>query len=366
MFAPTRRIAAGILAAGVLLAGAGCSGKSDKNGGLPGGAGPAPSGSASAGGGQAAQDVAAIFNSAVGGFQAGGAGQKVTIHLDGTPDDLVSLAKAGDSSSSLTSQQAGLILGSSVAVSGKDGAFAFVVNVDNTKVLDLRSDGKALYFKVDAKKIADLAGQDLTKAQALVGQLPGAAQQYATDLLNGKFLKIDLGQVKDLVKRFAPSAQASASAAAGQASQALDAVKTVLAKDLTATSAGEDPALGTHEILSGNLRTLATDLNAEFAKIPGASLAGSSFKPSDVPDKDVKIDVYGKDNKLTRVSVDLIQFVPEAQASAVAGKKLALVVDFSDQLDDTSAPPDATAVDIPALLATFGSAFGGGGSSSTP
>jgi len=292
-----------------------------------------------------------------------------TLKLDTSADDVKRLAASGPDPSTLTDAQAKAIADGSVVLAvkttatsfkaaqsdpnaSKKSSVGFTLNAgDKPKLIEFRAINGDLYARVDFQKLASYGDSDLSELQS-------KAQKYSSTLpflkpaLAGGWLKIPADDLQQLLKasggaRPAPSIDPSRAAGIQQA------ILGVLDKDVTATKADDGGDLGDHYVLSGSSRVVATDLvNAlkpQFAGLPGFSKAFGDANPADVPDKNVKVDVYLKGSKLNAIKLDLAQFASPADAPAFNGKPFYLELDIDDSAS-ISTPSDATDVNLGALL----------------
>lgn len=221
---------------------------------------------------------------------------------------------------------------------------------------ELRVVGGNIYLRGDLQTILNLAHRSTTYAElrARAQKLPAFVQA----LIAGKWVSLNGDALKGLASQF--GVNPSQSPSSSQSQQLLNDLKGVIDRDVTVTRHGSD-SRGDHLVMSGNIRTLATDLMTSVqSAVPGGAALGNQFKPGSVPSRAVTVDAWVKDGKLAEMSLDLLQFAKPGQAPAGAHVPLALT--FADTADDISAPSGATAVDLSQLGSVLG-AFSGGASS---
>lgn len=285
-----------------------------------------------------------------------------TVKLDASPADLQALSKA--SGSPIAPNVAGLLAAGNLtleiksdgklsALNGDNASNAdmhLVLNVDNGQVVDLYGVKNVIYLRADVKKILQLMDKEklFSELEARVATLPAWAQAG----VQGKWLSLNGDAAKGLASQLGGAATATPNAE--QQKKLIDDFKAAITKDVTVTRVSTDSDKGDHLVLTGNVRTLGTDLaNALSAAVPG-NPAASQLKPSQMPDKQVTVDAWVKDGKLSEVSLDLVQFADEKDAASLKGKHLPLVMTFKTSGVDITAPSGATPIDLSQLLPLVG------------
>jgi hypothetical protein len=287
-----------------------------------------------------------------------------TLKLAASAADLQALSKA--SGSPLDPTVAGLLASGDLTVEVKSDSklsdlqgdtasnadMHLVLNVDNGQLIELYGVNNVLYLRADVRKILQLMDKEklFGELEARVAQLPAFAQAA----VQGKWVSINGDAAKGLASQLGGGATASATPNAAQQKKLIDDIKAAIDKDVTVTRVGTDSEKGDHLVITGNSRTLGTDLaNALSSAVPG-NPAASQLKPSDVPDKQVTADAWVKDGQLSEVSVDLVQFADAKDAASLKDKHLPLVMTFKTGGVDISAPSGATPIDLSQLLPLVG------------
>lgn len=289
-----------------------------------------------------------------------------SLELGASGSQLLSFVKDQDSSAHLTAQQASEIAGLQLtfevaAASGRNlSSLSGLSNsgstdislVDNGKdLLSLRLVQQVLYIQADLKDILN----DLNQASAY-RQITSAAGQlppFMTALVNDKWIKLPLSTLKSLGSQLGAGTPPSASS--GKSNQFIDALKSLLTKDVTVTrtSSGSSDQL----TLTANLRKLAGDITTTLGnEIPGAGSVLGKTDLSNVPDKSVTLDATVTDGSLSALSFDLGQIAKSGQ------RTLPLQLSFAKSGPDISAPSGAVAVDLSSLgslLGAFAQGFSG-------
>jgi hypothetical protein len=285
-----------------------------------------------------------------------------TLKLGATGSQLRSFVLQQDPTAKITTTQANAIAGAQVEIevtapSGKtlgdaSGANAtnFTISDQGTSFLTLRVVNRTLYIQVALKDLLDKLGQSSTYAQlqSSAGQLP----QFVQDLLNGKWVSVPESTLKSLTNQLGGGQSTSTNKS--QANAVLNALQSLLAKDVTVTrtSSGSTDVLN----ISGNTRTLASDLvSAIEANVPAAGTALGSTSPSDVPSRTVTLSATVTGGALKVLSIDLGQFAKNGKGT------LPLQLAFAQTGPSITAPSGATPVDLSGLGQLLGQigAFGG-------
>jgi hypothetical protein len=303
-----------------------------------------------------------------------------TLKLDITPADLVALS-ADDGSKGLTTAEANVIAGGTIVIAAKSNGSSFASDAKSgstsgeqvalsvngggaSNLFQLVVTGKTLYARADVSEIAMLAGADTSELDQIGAEAP-AQYSFIKDALAGKWLKVDLTQLESLAKQDASSTGASAqpTVAPSQIAALEGTFTKIFQTDVTVTRAAVDPTLGDHLVLTGNSRTVGTDLvtalKSSFTTIPGASQAFAEFKPASIPSKNVTIDEYVKNGQLSALKLNLNQFFDATDAAAAKGTD-SVEIDFTDSAT-IAAPATATNVDLSGLSGLLGSLGGGSG-----
>jgi hypothetical protein len=287
-----------------------------------------------------------------------------TLKLNATGSQLRSFALQQDPTAKITPAQANALAGAQLefevtAPSGKtlndlsssngSGAAQFVVSDQGSPLVTIRGLNKTLYFQVALKDLLDRLGKSTTYAQiqSSAGQLP----PFVQDLLNGKWVSLQESTLKSLTSQLGGT---QSGANRSQASAVLNALKSLLTKDVTVTrtSSGSTDVL----TVSGNARTLAGDFESAIeSNVPAAGAALGSTNLSNVPNKTLTLTAAVTGGALSGLTIDLAQFSKSGHGS------LPLHLAVAQTGPAITAPSGATPVDISQigqLLGQFG-ALGG-------
>lgn len=273
-----------------------------------------------------------------------------TMTLDADPATLAAVFGA-DQDAKLTGAQAGSLAGATVvlAVKTRSGSLRSVAGspspLTNTSLaLSLSTRATPKLVQVVAAKGTLYARADLDHLLALVGspQMSGLLHSpnlppSLAALAAGQWVSLDLA---DLDRSDVSTPSVGPSQAAGLA-QSLDAI---FQKDVTVTRAAPDPTRGDHLVLSGNVRTIGTDVlsavSGLLGSMPNASgLLGSA--PQQLPDKTIRVDEYVRNGTASAFRIDLTQLLNPSELKAAAGHPAALDVDLAATAT-VQAPGEAT------------------------
>lgn len=272
------------------------------------------------------------------------------LQLQTTAAKLKALAAA--SGDKLSTDAANAIASAQIVIegkgTGKDKAFA-LRGVDGGKtLLQLRVVSGTLYVQGDLAGAFALAHKEniLANLQAQAKSLPAFVQAFVA----GKWVSLSSDALKAIAGQVgAPTSTPSAGP------KLLSDLRDVLDRDVTVRREGSD-SQGDHLVLSGNTRTLLTDLRKSIeTSVPGGNVFGSKLAPTDVPSRTVTLDAWVKDGALSELSLDLAQFSDKAPA----GTTLPLTLTFEQSSEDITAPSGATPVDLTQLGTLIGALSGG-------
>ncbi|MFF7453078.1 hypothetical protein [Kitasatospora sp. NPDC008115] len=241
-------------------------------------------------------------------------------------------------------------LSSSFALTGKGGASLF----------ELRQVGDRAFAKADLAGFVSLTGEDASEVDQLTASLPAAIQ----GALTGKWVAFD-------AKELQAAGGADGTGAAGASpAPSLDpkltdglasSLKDILNNDLSFEDKGKKD--GKERItVTAPARKLADDLLKAFQPLtkdlPDLD-ALPKTAPTEIPDRNLSLDVLLDGGALSAVTFDLAQLEEKATATPLP---LPLRIAFGKDAPAIQAPADAatlTSEDILGLLGTFaGGAFG--------
>ncbi|MER7706034.1 hypothetical protein ABTX81_24455 [Kitasatospora sp. NPDC097605] len=246
-------------------------------------------------------------------------------------------------------------LSSSFALTGKGGASLF----------ELRQIGDRAFARADLAAVGGLFGEDVSELDELTKDLPATLQ----GALKGKWVAFD---AKELEKAGGSDAAGGGASPTPTVDPKLEdglaaSLKDILNHDLSFEDKGKQD--GKERItVTAPARKLADDLLKAFEplakEVPELGKLPKTA-PTEVPDRNLALDVYLDGGALSAVTFDLAQL----DAKAGTGTPLPLRIAFGKDAPAVQAPADATTItsdDIAGLLGGFaggllGSGFDGTG-----
>jgi hypothetical protein len=289
------------------------------------------------------------LRNAAGDFAAAHAGA-VRLSLAGSAAQFRAFAAEGDkedrSSGSTTIPDADLkrLLSSSILI-GYDGGNAKDTTDDAARI-DIRVGGldageirvarQVLYARVDVpglvqqfpeiKDGVDSANASLTGPDGDTSPVE-ALRAPAEALLAGKWVSLDAGPDSWLGKqlRSATGAKSSGTASSALAPDAPAKLKAIFGKafanGVTVKRLGSDDRLGDHLEATASLRTVYKNIRGDLAGLfsgsAAADLGGKLPQVGDVPDRQLGVSFWVADGKLTRVELNLAQFLDRPTGALV-------------------------------------------------
>ena len=259
-------------------------------------------------------------------------------------------ALTADGGEQISAEDAEKILASSLTISAKnttdpaEAASQLVVNAAGEDALEMRTVDAALYLRADVRFLLGLFGQPPTAADAFAGQAAAGGLDFVGPLIEGRWIAVT--GFEELM------GQGAATPSAEQA-EAMEELLAALRSSASVSSEGEDDA-GEHLVASVSLRQVARDLGEAAGKL-GRGFAGGGFPPPDeVPDRQVALDLWVDDGRLTRVEFDFLQLGDVAGADVPAGvETLAVRIDLEEFSGEVEAPADAVPVDLREVMQGF-------------
>jgi len=284
-------------------------------------------------------------------------GLTATFTVQSTPESVQALAANGGDE--LGSDDASLILGSSMTVSGvegdspEDGVSEVIFDLGGVDALDLRVIGRDFYLRSDVRGVVETLGEDsaqIDQAAAQFATQPGF--EFVEPALNGEWLALEGGS--ELSKSFTGSDTTTLSQ-----QQVLEGFVRSVSQSADVTQEGADDA-GTHLVATLPLRDLYEDYSALLEQVPMGAAGGSDLpEAGDLPEGgELIVDAWVRDGALSQIELDLLQFADEADQPIPAGvDELALrftIAAFDGAIDP---PEGAVTVDLMQVLGAFGGGF---------
>lgn len=288
-----------------------------------------------------------------------------TMTLDADPATLGAVFGA-DTDSPLSPTDAGKLAGATVMIAAKTGggsfrslaaspataqetSFALTVDTRATpNLVQVVETSGTLYARADVDQLLHLLGGS---AQQISGLLHGP--DLPAPLVNavaGQWVSVNLTDLKPHAGASTPSVGPS------QATALAQSLDTIFRKDVTVTRAASDPKLGDHFVLSGNVRTIGTDVLAAAKSLVGSVPDASGLLDSSaqtLPDRTIKVDEYVRNGTASAFRFDLTQLLNPAEVKAAAGRPAMLDIDLTPTATIT-APASATPLDLSTLAPLLG------------
>jgi hypothetical protein len=228
------------------------------------------------------------------------------------------------------------------------GSASFALSNGSADLIEVRSVGRLLYLRADLKAITALdpssKGSKDSSAKELDGMLKQADQLPTSmtavkNALKGKWIELDPTTFGAFMKESGLDKKSglpdtSAALDPAQQKKAVEAVKKALGENAKFKDAPSKDGVD-HVTVTVAGRKAAQGLVDALKPFPQFKDAFKDFKPSDVPDKDIAVDVAIKDGILSGVSLDV------AQLDKKATGKLPVSIAIDGKADPVAAPTGA-------------------------
>jgi len=232
----------------------------------------------------------------------------------------------------------------------------FALNVDLGDVdhaVELRMVDKIMYLRGDVAGMARLFEADASDVSKLVDGARAAGIDFVADAAAGKWLSLDLAPLEAIAKDAAGGSGGQLpEMGSPQFSKLFDAVSAAFGEDVDVTRLGQEDA-GEHYRLDVALQQVYERLApviTELFPMPGM---GALPPGTEVPARQVSLDVWTSDGRINRAELELGQFAPQPPTGRVA-----LRVDI-DKLDGgIQAPGDAVKVDVMGIFSRLMAGLG--------
>jgi hypothetical protein len=290
-------------------------------------------------------------------------GITVELTLESTPDSLSALSEG-----ELTDEQARQILDSSFvfttkeAEDPKDSQLEMVGNIaGQDRAFEVKVLGLTLYVRADVNGLVETFGADSSEIDALrqqYGSQPGF--EFIGTLLDGEWVALT-GFQEFAEQMTGQPLQSSPSAEQRDLSKKL----AQSLEDNSSVEAGNKEGPGGHLLVSLNVQDLYTDFKSLAETTGGLATGGAPLPdPSDVPDRDLLLDVWVDDEQITQVELDITQFADwegaEDFPEGIDDFRLRLALE--EFIGDVAKPEAADEVDLAELMQLFmGGGLGSGG-----
>jgi hypothetical protein len=302
-------------------------------------------------------------------FAAGRAGT-LQLSLPSSGDDVRTFAGAADPSGDggMTDDDLEQLLSSSVELgydfgedrdSDADDTSRFVVHLEDLDAAEVRTVDGVLYARADvdglAEKFPEMQADLDTFRGGLTGaDVPAETVDAATALLDGEWVSVDIQAYLDSVQALAEQVGEAGGVAPDDPTAALSDMSSAEVRDLlgdalkgavTSVERREgDDDLGDHLVTHLDLRKAYATLRSGLPELE------EQLPPVDeVPDKQIDVSFWVLDGDLTRIELDLAQFLDEPDGHLVLRADVLAP-------EEITAPSDAMEFDVAALMETAMSA----------
>jgi hypothetical protein len=241
----------------------------------------------------------------------------------------------------------------------KQGAFSANIQLSGASLVELRSLNGVIYARANVKKILSLAGQNPNELDSQLGSLPPSLAPLAK-AAKGEWVSIDLVKAAQAAKDSGvlnelPTATASPVDSA-KVTKLVNDLKAAYQKNATITSLGSGDK-GDGYRLSAPAKQIATSVQPDLIDLVGQSGATEIRKSiAQIPNKNVNLDLWVKDDQFTDVNLDLTQFLKKP----VTGKKLNLDIGINVGSGKVTAPSGVTEIDVKQIMSAIPAALGAG------
>jgi hypothetical protein len=302
-------------------------------------------------------------------FAAGRAGT-LQLSLPSSGDDVRTFAGAADPSGDggMTDDDLEQLLSSSVELgydfgedrdSDADDTSRFVVHLEDLDAAEVRTVDGVLYARADvdglAEKFPEMQADLDTFRGGLTGaDVPAGTVDAATALLDGEWVSVDIQAYLDSVQALVEQVGDAGGVAPDDPTAALSDMSSAEVRDLlgdalkgavTSVERREgDDDLGDHLVTHLDLRKAYATLRSGLPELE------EQLPPVDeVPDKQIDVSFWVLDGDLTRIELDLAQFLDEPAGHLVLRADVLAP-------EEITAPSDAVEFDVAALMETAMSA----------
>jgi hypothetical protein len=303
-------------------------------------------------------------------FAAGRAGM-LQLSLPSSADDVRAFAGAADPSGGdggMTDDDLEQLLSSSVELgydfgedrdSDADDTSRFVVHLEDLDAAEVRTVDGVLYARADvdglAEKFPEMQADLDTFRGGLTGaDVPAETADAATALLDGEWVSVDIQAYLDSVQALVEQVGEAGGVAPDDPTAALSDMSSAEVRDLlgdalkgavTSVERREgDDDLGDHLVTHLDLRKAYATIRSGLPELE------EQLPPVDeVPDKQIDVSFWVLDGDLTRIELDLAQFLDEPAGHLVLRADVLAP-------EEITAPSDAVEFDVAALMETAMSA----------
>lgn len=294
------------------------------------------------------------------------------LSIASSTEDVLAFAEAADPSAdvenALPEKDLETLLASSFEIaydqgedrdSDTDDLMRLVVNVGDLEAAEIRGVDPLLYARVDLDGLAERfpemqEGLDEFRGSLTGEETPASVQEPATALLDGEWVSVDLKAYLKLMEEQLVAAGEDPETVLSNSEEtyakARDLFGSALKSAVTSVERREaDEELGDHVVASINLRKAWSKLRTGLPELLAPQMGGEAAEDDipavdEVPDKEIDVSFWIRDDELTRVELDFAQFLEKPAGSMV------LRADMLDEQKIT-APDGAVPFDIAEFFA---------------
>jgi hypothetical protein len=287
----------------------------------------------------------------------------------GSENDLNALFNEGAPLTDEERAGLGILRNGHIAVSSGQDKFGLDVKAgDLEHAFELRYVDKKLYARADIAGLAKLFSESPEEINQQISEM--ASQEgfgFLSAAAAGKWIVADLstltGLFDGLGKQFGGGTESSTPLPTGpqgvpsEFTALKDAVGKALSEDISIKELKSDD-VGDHYLGTvTSLRGFYAKIRPALTQVGSLPFAGQLPAVSDVPDQPASLDVWIKSGRLSRLELDLAQFMPASPPPNTG--RVALRLDIDRDAAGVTAPSDAVSVDVAGLLGKLFSQFGG-------
>jgi hypothetical protein len=272
--------------------------------------------------------------------------------------DAASLAAlAEDDGDSLTDDEIALILDSTLTVTGRnaetveDTESEIVFDLDGDLV-EVRALGQDLFLRADVRALVERFGASEDELDQFIAEAPPGFE-FVEPAADGEWIALEgLQELTQQLGGITPDPEKGRQLNAAL----LDAIE----QNSTVTSEGEDD-VGNHLVAVVKVRPLYEAVVESFQDLLGGSFPGAAFPPaSEVPDEEVRVDVWVADDQVRQIEFDFIQLGEITDEPAPEGvERFAIRIGVEEFDGSIERPEAATSVDLAEIFQNFFGGLGG-------
>ncbi|MEV3859445.1 hypothetical protein AB0J38_34710 [Streptomyces sp. NPDC050095] len=223
---------------------------------------------------------------------------------------------------------------------------SLAVSSKGTNVLEVRGVGKQLYIRFDLKQVMAL-GEASAKEKKEIQEFLDSADGMPAPVraaLNGSWVRMDQKEFEEFAKETGTDSQLpdSSSLDAKAQRKVIESLQKTLTEDATYKDAGSKDGVD-HVTVTVPAKKAAESVESTLESLKQKD----GFKASDVPDKDVNIDVAIKDGKISALALDLSDLAEDTKG------KLPATIALNDGADAVAAPKGAQKLGVSDLMGAF-------------